>query len=99
MYFVTLWTTMSAPSCSGRCRTGVANVLSTTTSAPAACATEATASMSTIFSSGFDGVSIQTTRVSSRIDARTVCGSVRSHAVCVIPQVANTLSSSRWVPP
>ena len=55
MYFVTLWTTTSAPSASGRCSAGEANVLSTTTRAPAACATAATAWMSTIFSSGFDG--------------------------------------------
>ena len=34
-YLVTLWSTASAPSSSGRWRSGVANVLSTTTSAPA----------------------------------------------------------------
>ena len=44
-YFVTLWTTASAPSSSGRCSAGVANVLSTTTRAPASCATAATAAM------------------------------------------------------
>ena len=43
MYFVTLWTTASAPSSSGRCSAGVANVLSTTTRAPASCAAWATA--------------------------------------------------------
>ena len=35
-YLVVEWTTMSAPSSSGRCRYGVAKVLSTTTSAPTA---------------------------------------------------------------
>ena len=51
---------MSAPSASGCCRYGLANVLSTTTSAPAACARSAIAAMSTILSSGLDGVSSQT---------------------------------------
>ncbi len=40
-YFVVEWTTRSAPSSSGCCRYGVAKVLSTTTSAPAACAASA----------------------------------------------------------
>jgi hypothetical protein len=70
-YFVVEWTTTSAPSSSGRCRYGVANVLSTTRSAPAACAASAAAAMSTTLSIGFDGVSIQTIRVeSSRWSAR-----------------------------
>ena len=62
-YLVVEWRTMSAPSESGCCRYGVANVLSTTTSAPAACAASAAARMSTMFSSGFVGVSSQTMRV------------------------------------
>ena len=61
---------MSAPSSSGCCRYGEAKVLSTTTSAPAACAASATARMSTMFSTGFVGVSSQTIRVcSSRCSA------------------------------
>ena len=52
-YFVAEWTTTSAPSSSGRCRYGVANVLSTTTSAPCSWATAATAAMSTMFSAGW----------------------------------------------
>ena len=61
---------MSAPSESGCCRYGVANVLSTTTSAPAAWAASAAARMSTMFSSGFVGVSSQRMRVrSSRCSA------------------------------
>ena len=36
-YFVTLWTTRSAPSSNGCWKSGEANVLSTTSSAPAAC--------------------------------------------------------------
>ena len=62
---------MSAPIVSGRCSAGDANVLSTTTSGrrpPSAArrATVATVSaMSTTLSSGFDGVSNQTSRVRS----------------------------------
>ena len=66
-YFVTLCTTASAPSASGRCSAGVAKVLSTTTRAPCSCAAALTAAMSTIFSIGFDGVSIHTSVVSGVI--------------------------------
>ena len=45
-YFVVLWMTRSAPSASGRCRHGLANVLSTASVAPCACASVATAAMS-----------------------------------------------------
>jgi hypothetical protein len=55
----------------------VAKVLSTTTSAPAACAISAMASMSAIASSGFVGVSIQTAVVSpGRIAFSTAARSV-----------------------
>ncbi len=43
----------------------MAKVLSTTTIAPASCAASAAARMSTMFSSGFVGVSSQTIRVRS----------------------------------
>jgi hypothetical protein len=75
-YFVVECTTMSAPSSSGRCRYGVAKVLSTTTIAPAACAASAAARMSITFRRGFVGVSSQTMRVrSSRCSARLVLSS------------------------
>jgi hypothetical protein len=61
-YFVAECMTMSAPSSSGRCRNGVANVLSTTVSAPETAATRARAAMSTTFSNGLVGVSSQTMR-------------------------------------
>jgi hypothetical protein len=64
-YFVVEWRTMSAPRSSGVCRNGVANVLSTTSNAPAAFAAAATAAMSTRLRSGFVGVSIQTSRASA----------------------------------
>ena len=55
--------TMSAPSSSGRWIQGVAKVLSTTTRIPRPRAAATTAAMSTSFSSGFVGVSIQIMRV------------------------------------
>ena len=63
-------TTAPAPSSSGRWWTGVANVLSTATSAsaPAASITPAT---SITLSAGFVGVSTHTSRVSGRIARRT----------------------------
>ena len=78
MYFVTLWTTASAPSSSGRWSTGVANVLSTTTRAPAPCAISATADRSTILSNGFEGVSTHTSLVLGRIADRSAASSARS---------------------
>ena len=62
-YFVVECRTTSAPSESGCWRYGVAKVLSTTTSAPTACAASAAARMSTRFRSGFVGDSSQTRRV------------------------------------
>ena len=99
MYFVTLWTTASAPSSSGRCSAGVANVLSTTTRAPASCAAWATAPTSTTRSIGFDGVSSQTTRVSSRRAPRRSSRSVRSTTEYDSPQGSSTVDRSRYVPP
>ena len=78
MYFVVECTTMSAPSASGCCRYGLANVLSTTTSAPAACARSATAAMSTILSRGLDGVSSQTRSAGCSNALRATPSSVRS---------------------
>ena len=60
MYFVVECTTMSAPSSSGCCRYGLANVLSTTSRPPTSCVASAIARMSSTFRSGFVGVSIQT---------------------------------------
>ena len=50
----------------------MANVLSTTRIAPTSCAAAAAAAMSTTFSTGFDGVSIQTMRVRSSRCSREV---------------------------
>ena len=79
-YFVVEWTTTSAPSESGRCRYGVAKVLSTTVRAPRSAAKPATAAMSTIDSSGFDGVSTHTIFVSGVQTAARLSSEVRSAA-------------------
>ena len=60
---VRLCITRSAPSASGRCSSGVAKVLSTTTTRPRACAAAHTASRSTTSSVGLVGLS----RISSRL--------------------------------
>jgi len=78
MYFVVEWRTRSNPSSIGRWRIGVANVLSTSARAPASRAIRETAARSTIFSSGLDGVSAQTSRVFARTAQRTAPGSAMS---------------------
>src|SRR5262249_60457365 len=98
-YVVVECTTMSAPSASGCCRYGEANVLSTTTTAPTECARSATAAMSTIFSSGFVGVSTHTTP-GPRVSAfSTVSRSLRSAYSNAYPWPASTFEKSRYVPP
>ena len=72
-------TTASAPCSSGRWLTGVANVLSTTTSALRLRAT--TPAMSTTFSSGFVGVSTQISFVASVTAAARASRSVWSTIV------------------
>ena len=71
MYFVVECTTMSAPRAIGCCSTGVAKVLSTTVRIPARRAMALQAAMSVIFSSGFDGVSSQSSFVSGRMARST----------------------------
>ena len=90
---------MSAPSDSGCCRNGVANVLSTTTSAPRSWASAATASMSTHVSSGLVGVSSHTMRVSAGHAAASADRSVRSTALHGKPSGDHTFEMSRNVPP
>ncbi len=61
MCLVAEYTTMSAPSSSGRWYIGVENTLSTISRAPALCDSSATAWMSTRSSIGFDGLSRKVT--------------------------------------
>ena len=94
------WTTTSAPSVSGCCRYGDANVLSTTSSAPASCAAWASARMSAMPSSGLVGVSTHTTavfRAASR--SRTAAASEIGTTAWLSPQPVNTRANSRYVPP
>ncbi|SKZ58031.1 Uncharacterised protein [Mycobacteroides abscessus subsp. abscessus] len=70
-YLVVECSTTSAPSSSGRCRYGVAKVLSTTSFAFASCAISPRRAMSPTFSSGLVGVSTHTSLVFGVIAART----------------------------
>ena len=88
----------SAPSSSGRWSTGVPHVLSTAQIAPPRCAISATAAMSTTCSSGFDGVSIQTSFVFGRIAAFTFARCVMSTADTSIPHGPKTSRASLVVP-
>ncbi len=71
-------------------------MLSTTSSAPASCATSASAAMSAMPSSGLVGVSTHTILVCpGRIAARTDSGSAIVAMVCSTPHVDRTLLNSR----
>ena len=78
-------TTTSAPKASGFCKYGEANVLSTTTTAPAEWPISASAAMSEIFMSGLLGVSSQSSRVPRPTLARTASRSDSSTVSRVIP--------------
>ena len=69
MYFVALWTTMSAPSVSGFWKCGERKVLSTVSRAPFSWASAARARISLTSIIGFDGVSMKIIFVSWRIFA------------------------------
>ena len=99
MYLVALWTTTSAPRCSGCCRYGVAKVLSTQTMAPRPCAISLTASMSTTRSRGLVGDSSQTIRVFGVSERSTTSRSEASMALNSRPNRFRTLSKRRKVPP
>ena len=95
-YFVAECVTKSAPNPMGCCRYGEANVLSTTSQAPASWVILATASRSTTRRSGLVGVSTQTTRVSSRTAFFTASRSVVSTTSYSSPMAgANTRATSR----
>lgn len=84
-------TTTSAPSVSGCWRYGDANVLSTTTVAPAAWPRSASARMSLIFMSGLLGVSTQRTFAGPEPSTRsTAARSLMSTVSTTIPQSPST---------
>ncbi len=100
MYFVVEWMTTSAPSSRGRCRSGVRNVLSTTTRAPTSCAAALIAARSVTRSSGFDGVSSHTSfGRSSRIAACAAAVSVKSVVAVSKCFFCASDSKSRQLPP
>ena len=78
--------TMSAPSASGRCSSGVAKVLSTTTIAPDARPIPARLAMSLIFINGFDGVSIHSIDTGVAHAARTASRSPMSTTLATMPR-------------
>ncbi len=79
MYFVTEWTTRSAPSASGLHRYGEANVLSTTTGTPRSWAASAMAAMSAISVVGLAMVSSHTSRVFGPMASITAAVSPERH--------------------
>jgi len=82
----------------GRWSSGVAQVLSHTTRAPAACPTRQIAAMSVTASAGLEGVSTQSSRVRGVRARSTVPGSVMSTKLLASPQRANTSRSTFAVP-
>jgi len=97
-YFVTEWTTRSAPSSNGLWFTGDANVLSTTASAPNRCAASHAAAMSTTWSRGLVGDSSQRMRAPSSAESRA-SASPTSTCTLETPSGWNTCLRSRNVPP
>ena len=93
-YFVAECMTMSAPCSSGRVSTGVAQVESTASLAPASCAASAAAAISVTPHIGLDGVSIQTSLVlPGRMAARSALASSASANVVSMPQRLASLAS------
>ena len=90
---------MSAPRAMGCCSTGVANVLSTTTRKPAARPMAAHAAISVTFSSGLDGVSSQSNRVSGRMASFTAARLPVSTNVKSTPNFAKSFTKIRHAPP
>ena len=99
MNFVVEWTTMSAPRVSGDCRTGVANVLSTTVVIPLPRTMAAQRAISVTCSSGLDGVSSQSSFVVGRRAASMLAGDVVSTNVNSMPKRENTFVKMRQAPP
>jgi hypothetical protein len=98
-YLVAECSTMSAPSVSGRVRTGVGTVESTASKAPASWATRAASDMSVMVQSGLDGVSNQTSRVRpGSIAARRAQRSPASMKVACTPRLGASSASHRRKP-
>src|ERR1700722_17878494 len=99
MCLVHEYTTTSAPMVSGCCNSGVANTLSTTTIAPAACARAATAVRSTISSIGLDGVSNSTKFVGLLNASRHCVRSEPSTNTDSMPNLGSNVETIQWHEP
>ena len=98
-YLVAEWTTMSAPKASGLHRKGDGTVLSITSGTPWACATSATAAMSSTVRLGLPRLSAKTARVFGRIAAAKASGRVASTKLVSMPNFARFTASMVTVPP
>src|SRR3979409_869776 len=99
IHFVAECSTTSAPCSIGLLRKGVANVLSTTSGTPAACATSATARRSDTSSPGLPMVSTYTALVVSSIAAANDDRSFPSTKRVVLPSRAREYLRSVHRPP
>ena len=98
-YFVAECTTTSAPCAIGVHSAGLGTVLSTTSGTPCACATSATAAMSSTTSPGLPRVSANTARVFGRIAAAKACASVVSTKLVSMPNLRRFTASIVTEPP
>ncbi len=100
MYFVAECMTIPKPNSIGRCKAGLANVLSATAITPCSRAICPTAARSMIFNSGFDGVSTHSMRVFGRMASRTASAFDMSTKLKSRPaERRRTRSNKRNVPP
>ena len=93
------WTTMSAPKRIGLQRKGDGTVLSITSGTPWACATSATAAMSSTARLGLPMLSAKTARVFGRIAAAKASGEPASTKVVAMPSFSRLTASMLTVPP
>jgi len=98
-YLVSLCTTMSAPSAIGLHRKGLGTVLSIISGTPWACATSATAAMSSTSRLGLPRLSANTARVFGRIAASKADASVASTKVVSMPNFFRLTASIVTLPP
>ena len=99
MYLVVERTLMSAPKANTGCSAAVRKVLSTASSTPALCATEATAATSVSFNVGLAGVSIKISLVRGSTAAATARTSEVSTKLARTPTPSNIWRKRRTVPP
>ncbi len=98
-YLVAECTTMSAPKAMGLHRYGDGTVLSMTSGSPCACATSATAAMSSSSMLGLPRLSANSARVFGRMAAAKASGFVASTKVVLMPNLARFTDSIDTEPP